>query len=714
MTEKDVGLKIPENMDVNEFYIDIRLKLLDKKLEILYYIRKKYLAHLKSRDDASCIIELLNQPSFDVSDLEVFPQSTYDEIENLSDLVKEIEETCIKNNDLLILHYIETQLQLSDFGQLCLDLALAYELKEKYQRIFLLLTEPSSQQPTYQLAYELFNMFVGPKMNIRTLQVTEKVLMHMIMKAAKSAHDPMVLDDDVLLWLLNHVEVGTSSLNFTKQYMPHHTPETINYKPSVLEHMNDYLIASKVSKDLVFLSGAKGVGKSYQVFQWAKENMCGLIVVNYLDLINSDEDLNDYFYKLIRNVNLLNGVFLFENYTHSKDSKREKWFLELIENTCSFVFMTSREPLPHDVSFQSYSILELEIDLLSYDERLKLWQSLALERGIFCDSFKQVASTFKFSIGTIKTVIEKLYALEHWRHDGIRVSEKRIFEVCYKEIEHELGKTARKLKPIYHFVDLVLPDLLTKELHEICSRVKNQHIVYDEWGFGKKLSYGKGLSIIFSGEPGTGKTMAAHAIANELKLEIYQIDLSAMVSKYIGETEKNLDKIFEEASRSNAILFFDEAESLFGKRTEVSNSNDKHANTQTAFLLQRIEAYEGITILATNFLKSMDKAFIRRINHILDFHMPSIEFRQAIWQKIYPKELPISTDVDFDYVASRFELTGGNIKNIALRSAFIAAEKETDVTMTEILLSVKEEMHKIGKVFIYDEDDEYADIFKGV
>jgi len=245
----------------------------------------------------------------------------------------------------------------------------------------------------------------------------------------------------------------------------------------------------------------------------------------------------------------------------------------------------------------------------------------------------------------------------------------------------------------------VLPPEQLGQLKDICNRAKYRHIVYGDWGFDRKLSLGKGLNALFSGPPGTGKTMAAEVIANELNLDLYKIDLSQVVSKYIGETEKNLDKIFTEAQNSNAILFFDEADALFGKRSEVKDAHDRYANIEIGYLLQKMEEYDGITILATNLRKNMDEAFIRRIQVIIEFPFPDEEYRKLIWEVTFPTETPINDDVKFDILAREIKLAGGNIKNIALAAAFYAAGDGGIIQMPHLIYAARQEYQKIGRMW---------------
>jgi SpoVK/Ycf46/Vps4 family AAA+-type ATPase len=228
--------------------------------------------------------------------------------------------------------------------------------------------------------------------------------------------------------------------------------------------------------------------------------------------------------------------------------------------------------------------------------------------------------------------------------------------------------------------------------------MKYRSVVFDQWGFDRKLSLGKGLNMLFAGPSGTGKTMAAEIMAGELGLDVYKIDLSTVVSKYIGETEKNLARIFAEAETSNAILFFDEADALFGKRTEVRDSHDRYANIEINYLLQKMEEHEGVVILATNFRKNMDDAFVRRMHFTVEFPLPCEADRRRIWERIWPEETPQSADLDFEFMARRFEMPGGNIRNVAMAAAFLAASDGGVVSMSHLLHGTRREYQKMGKV----------------
>jgi SpoVK/Ycf46/Vps4 family AAA+-type ATPase len=258
-----------------------------------------------------------------------------------------------------------------------------------------------------------------------------------------------------------------------------------------------------------------------------------------------------------------------------------------------------------------------------------------------------------------------------------------------------LDQLAHAIEPKAKWEDLELPAPQTQLLHQIAEQVGTRMAVYQDWGFADRMNRGLGISALFAGESGTGKTMAAEVLANELGLLLYRIDLSAVVSKYIGETEKNLRKLFDGAEDGGAILLFDEADALFGKRSEVKDSHDRYANIEINYLLQRMEAYRGLAILSTNMKTALDQAFVRRLRFIVNFPFPGPAERLAIWNKVFPLRTPLA-ELDYQRL-SRLNLTGGSIHNIALNAAFLAAHAGTPVTMPLVLEAARNEFHKLEK-----------------
>jgi hypothetical protein len=266
------------------------------------------------------------------------------------------------------------------------------------------------------------------------------------------------------------------------------------------------------------------------------------------------------------------------------------------------------------------------------------------------------------------------------------------------QLDGELATLGRRVEWKQTWADVVLPDDVLAELNELIGRIRHRRRVLDDWGFGRKVARGTGVSALFSGPPGTGKTMVAGLIARELELDLYQIDASRMVSKWIGETEKNLARLFDAAAAGHVVLLFDEADSLFAKRTEVKSSTDRYANLEVNYLLQRMEAFEGITILTTNLESSVDEAFKRRLAFRVAFPVPESEERERLWQALLPSEAAVAADIDFALLADKFEMTGGYIRNAVMRAAFLAAADGGAIAMRHLQRAAVLEYTAMGKI----------------
>jgi hypothetical protein len=348
----------------------------------------------------------------------------------------------------------------------------------------------------------------------------------------------------------------------------------------------------------------------------------------------------------------------------------------------------------------------LETPSPGYQQRRRLWQhyiqaaalppagAAAIDAAaIDAAAIDALAGQFALTSGGIGDAVSAAYdaaagqplALAHLRAGARACSTARL---------HTL---ARKITPRFQWQDIVLPANQTAILRELVATVRQRQRVLNEWGVGQKLAASAGVTALFAGPPGAGKTMAAEVVALDLGLDLYKIDLAAVVSKYIGETEKNLERIFSEAADSNAILFFDEADAIFGKRSEIKDAHDRYANVEVSYLLQRIEAYDGITILATNLRANLDEAFTRRLHYVVDFPFPRVEDRRRIWAALFPPTLPRAADLDFDLLAQRYELAGGSIRNVIVAAAYLAADNGQIVTMDHLLHGVKRELQKMGR-----------------
>jgi len=276
-----------------------------------------------------------------------------------------------------------------------------------------------------------------------------------------------------------------------------------------------------------------------------------------------------------------------------------------------------------------------------------------------------------------------------------------------------LERLARRVEPRAGWDDLVLPGPILGLLHELTARVRHRERVLDHWGMGARSSRGRGVTALFAGDSGTGKTLSAEVVAADLGLDLYVIDLSTVVDKYIGETEKNLDRIFEEADRVNGVLLFDEADALFGKRSEVRDARDRYANVEVSYLLQRMERFEGLAILTTNLRANVDEAFTRRLDAVVDVPLPDEHDRRRLWETHLRPTLPRAADVDLPFLAGAFKLSGGNIRNIALTAAYLAASTGGEVTMTHLITATEREYRKLGRMTVPSEFGPYHRLLAG-
>ena len=349
------------------------------------------------------------------------------------------------------------------------------------------------------------------------------------------------------------------------------------------------------------------------------------------------------------------------------------------------IFFCTRELWPR-LPRTSFS---LEIAKPTHGEQQAAWvQVLGEQSATFAE---RLAAHFNLNLSTIAQVVEEVL---NESNETAEQLESRVWAACSTIARPRLGTLAQRIDPKATWDDLVLPPEQTKLLHQIAQQVNQRHRVYEEWGFAQKMNRGLGISALFTGESGTGKTMAAEVIANELKIDLYRIDLSTVVSKYIGETEKNLRRVFD-ATEDSGMLLMDEADALFGKRSEVKDSHDRYANIEINYLLQRMESYRGLAILATNMKSALDQAFLRRLRFTVDFPFPTVNERKLIWQKVFPAQVP-KEELDYDRLA-RSNIPGGNIHSIALNAAFLAAQQGSKVSMLLILQAMETELQKLGK-----------------
>ena len=319
-------------------------------------------------------------------------------------------------------------------------------------------------------------------------------------------------------------------------------------------------------------------------------------------------------------------------------------------------------------------------------------RSLALSEG----EIQQLANSFTLTPGQINRAARQAFLHED-------VSRGMLYKSCYAVMGHPLKDHTQKVESPFKWDDIKMDPKDKTLLRDVCDTVRNRHIVMQEWNFESKVPYGSGVTVLFAGPPGTGKTMAAQVVANELGMELYKIDLSQLIDKYVGETEKNIRRIFDQAKKSNSVLFFDEADSIFNKRMDAKDANERFANIESSLLLQCIEEFDGISILATNNMTSIDNAFLRRFRYYLLFKEPDEQIRYEIWSSVFPKQAPVASEVDYRELARIFKFTGAIIKNVALTAAYLAAAQGVSIGLLEIMVAIRREMEKNHRILTKEE-----------
>ncbi len=376
----------------------------------------------------------------------------------------------------------------------------------------------------------------------------------------------------------------------------------------------------------------------------------------------------------------LSGAAILVEWEDGDEAERTRAALALVDDIHSPRLLSARDP----IASQAQAIVRVDVPSLSEEERLWLWRAALGPRAQELDGTLEGAVR-QFELG--------VHGIEAASAD-VRMG-ARLWEACRAQARPRLDDLAQRIEPAARWDDLVLPEPQRQTLREIAVHVRRRATVYDAWGFASKGSRGLGISALFAGASGTGKTMAAEVLSNELELDLYRIDLSSVVSKYIGETEKNLRRVFDAAEEGGAILLFDEADALFGKRSEVKDSHDRYANIEVSYLLQRMESYRGLAILTTNQKSALDPAFLRRLRFVVQFPFPDAAQRTEIWRRIFPAETP--TEGLEPERLGRLNVAGGNIRSIALNAAFLAADAAEPVRMEHLLRAARSEYAKLEK-----------------
>jgi hypothetical protein len=462
---------------------------------------------------------------------------------------------------------------------------------------------------------------------------------------------------------------------------------------------------------LIVFNGREGSGRGTAADAVCRELGISLLRVDLTALRSSAEGFDKALQSLLLQQRLQSaglylerGEALFDEQGRPLPGSRQ--VVRSLAQSRSPTFIACESSLRWQELLSGQRVASFRFDDPDYHTRVQLWKTALAENNVIAaeHDLEAVADRFALTPAQIGCAAATVIDRRALNPDSIEINPAdaldaaALFAAARSQSDHSLGNLAQKVRSVHTWEDLILPRLTLQRIKEIAFAIKSRHIVYSDWGFEQRIASGKGLKSLFAGGSGTGKTMAAGVIARELQLDLYKIDLSGIVSKYIGETEKNLDRIFCAAKCSNAILLFDEADALFGKRSEVRGAHDRYANIEVAYLLQKIEDYEGVVILASNLSKNIDEAFSRRMHYVVEFPLPDENYRERLWRIMFPPEMPLSNDVDFQFLARNFPIAGGDIRNVALDAAFLAAQDGKVVTMRQLARALARQMMKQGKI----------------
>ncbi len=605
-----------------------------------------------------------------------------------------------------------------------LILALAPEIDRKYEKIYAFLNDDMSRKlPTISLAIDVLSNKTSDNMSAWRFFSPQSPLIYFKLIHYVDDHNTNVssncrfrLDERIKRYFSGDNGFPASIVHIAKAVYPVQAGAGGNIQDDVKDKIIK-LITSGSNGDLCrpvfWFYGNENERKKATVIEVCNKVKIPLLIADLSEIL-LEQDLTSVMMDLFRESALQSALLYFSGgecltAEHEKSEVLRKTLLRAISEISWITFISADSiwmPQDDDGKFLWHPI---EFRPPGFKDRKEVWSRELKGGGLTGRDIDIISGRFNFSEGQIKRVVRHACSLSNG--DGLSI--ESIYSACGLQSSRRLGIYARQVKNHYTWDDIVLSDDSLKHLKEISRFINNQYRVYYNWGFEEKLALGKGLNALFSGPSGTGKTMAADVIASELQLELYKIDLSSIVSKYIGETEKNLNKIFNEASSGNVILFFDEADALFGKRSEVKDAHDRYANIEINYLLQKVEEHEGAIILATNLSKNIDEAFLRRMQFTIEFPFPEVEQREGIWKKIFPTSAPVSKDLDFGFLSDRLKLPGGNIKNIALTAAFYAAEGDDEINMRYIIMAAKREYLKMGKSFVMADFEPYSDFMAG-
>ena len=604
------------------------------------------------------------------------------------------------------------RLKCSAFEELAVLLAYAPELNRKYERVFAFLQDNlKADRATVGLCADMYGLVehIGNAEVFALSDRASDLNRYVLTGSGDGLRRSLSLRETALNYLTGSEYLpGQLSAFCEVSFLKKAVLPTVRKDEAVqVERIfREYTSGSCLQGSILELTGAEGSGRKFLISYASGRTGHPVLFIDSRVLALQTPEIRLSLLDDIVSWAFLNGGvpafrhFEFADYSPADRQNLVLSILHRIDGTIPLAAVCSENILR--LPGESFRLILIELPVCNLTEQKALWTAF-LKGNEFAAGkdidVQALASTYSMTPGQIRQTLTAA-AAEAVSTGNKSISTDNIMSGVRVMCRPRLSGLAEPLKASFTWDDLMLGTDQLRLLHELCGRIKYRFQVNEEWGFNKKLPYGKGVSVCLYGPPGTGKTMTAQVLAREFGLDAYRIDMSRILDKYIGETEKKLAELFDAARDCNAVLFFDEADALFGKRSEVNDSKDKYANAETAYLLQRMEQHNGVSILATNAVQNFDEAFKRRISFMVNIPMPDADIRKKIWHSVFPEEAPLS-GVDLDFFAEKYELSGSSIKSVAVSSAFLAAAENSEITKNVIGQALKEEYLKTGRIFSY-------------
>ena len=650
--------------------------------------------HLEQADIQRLLTSEIHAPFFDSADA------------NLSDVL------AVGFRDFPRATLLTNELELLNTDLAALLIALAPDLDLRYERIYAYLQDDvTRKRPTLDLIANLLARDASERLAVcaRFSGVAPLARFGLLVTNSSPDISPLArawrVDDLWRGWLFGDADVSTYVGGCAKLLTPAALP--LDHLP--LDAQTFALVrrvieanAERVNPLRLLMQGPHGSGKFALAHAIAHAWRCKLLIMDLRDC-SSVIELRSVLQRAQRAAILFNAVLYLHGVSRleQRDPQMVRVLIETLGSAAGSFILSLTTPLP-PVHASPLPVLRIQLEYPSVAARCSMWRRTLAARNLQVDekSAERIAARFSLSAPQIHQAVAEAHALT-LTSKATQIGYDDLAAAARMQCGTELARIAQRVAPRADFNALVVAGEVQAQLREICARVATRDTVGREWAQGSVHARATGVTALFVGPSGTGKTLSAEALARELGLDLYRIDLAGIVSKYIGETEKNLDRVFTAAENANAVLFFDEADALFGKRSEVKDAHDRYANIEIAYLLQKMEQFDGLAILATNLKQNLDEAFARRLTFTVTFPFPEEPERRKLWEQLWPPRAPRHDDVDLAWFAREFRLSGGNIRNTVLAAAHLAAADGQIITRDHLLHATRREYQKLGKNLVH-------------